>query len=624
MEKQEKAYEYGNFKCKKVDLDYLLEYLEEFKIFAVELDPTLTIQDRRVLYCDYENPITYSEGFFYSNTLCINEKYYRENKEKIDNLIGKIVRSNTNDKFEVGSTGLINDGVIQAVYDNEKIEQLVLGNNDDIYYLDKRVYDKLHGTHVKSVRTKGVSDELKEDFSEFVEYNNRRNLISFYNYEYLSTTGSIFLSDTLSAEELENLKYLNSSAKVDIRFPKCFNVIEIINGLNKVGHKGSIEINIEKKNDFNNYIFEHLGELKNVSRVTMSGSAEQVDLSTYLKYEKRLLDMVIPALNLSPFERYLYAYNIVKQFKQYKENEEDKQSSRNLYKLLDNEFMVCVGYSHLLGDLLDKLGIENYDYSVAIDIGLDYVPQDVTVLPEYVINPKTNEKQEVKTEVGNHARRKINLVDPKYGIDGYFYADPTWDNDLQHDTYNYALMTSDEYIGIDRYNYFSRYTSSELFFVHSLEEFYQKLNILLDKNPKKIVVDYISSLFFELKTLDSVFYAEMKEKYPNVDSYKLKDASKEEIQNILLELGERIIGKANNFVSGEKYKEAIEVLYREKYGMDPTKVEEAVLETIEYNKKRQTKAFPTRYKVDKNDTEMVVLNAVNKFDLGEEKEVKVA
>ncbi len=624
MEEQKKAFDYENFQCKKVDINYLLSHLEEFQINGVEVDPEIMIQDSKVEFCDYENPITFSEGFFYSNTLCINGQYYNENREKIDEMICQVIRKNSNDSFHVGSTVLVSDNIIQAVYDNEKIESLSLGNREDIYYLGMDIYNKLNGTHVKSVRTNGVCEELKENFTEFIGYNDERNLIGYYRYHDLVSNNSIFLSEALSAEELYNLKYLKPDAKLEIRYPQCLNIVEIVNRLKKLGHKGRIRINLENKNEFNKYIFEHLNELGDISNVIVWGRSDEIELSTYLKYEKRLIEMIAPALSMSPFEKYLYAYNIVKQFKAYKENDKDKQSARNLYKILDNEFMVCVGYSNLLGDLLDKLGIENYDYSVAIDVGLDYVPNDVIVLPEYVINPRTNEKQEVKTEVGNHARRKINLVDSKYGIDGYFFADPTWDNNLQHDTYNYALMTGDEYVGIDRYNYFSRHSSSELFFVHSLEEFYQKLNILLDKNPNQTVLDYIRSLITELKELDLIFYNEMKGKYPDIDSYNLKKYSKEEIQNILLDLGERIIGKSNNFVSGEKYKEAIEVLYREQYGMDPDKIDEAVCETIEYNKKRQMKAFPTRYKIDKNGMEVVILNGVNKFDLENEKEIKVA
>lgn len=624
MEEQRKAFDYEHFQCKKIDINYLLSHLEEFQINGVEVDPEIMIQDSKVAFCDYENPITFSEGFFYSNTLCIDGQYYNENREKIDEMICQIIRKSPNSSFNVGSTLLVSDNIIQAVYDNERIESLSLGNREDIYYLGMDVYNKLNGTHVKSIQTNGVCEELKEDFSEFIGYNNGRNLIGFYRYHDLVSNDSIFFNESLSAEELYNLKYLNPDAKLEIRYPQCLNIVEIVNRLKELGHNGRIRINLENKNEFNKYIFEHLNELGDISNVIIWGRSDEVELSTYLKYEKRLLEMVAPALGMSPFEKYLYAYNIVKQFKAYKENDKDRQSARNLYKILDNEFMVCVGYSNLLGDLLDKLGIENYDYSVAIDVGLDYVPNDVIVLPEYVINPRTNEKQEVKTEVGNHARRKINLVDPKYGIDGYFFADPTWDNNLKHDTYNYALMTGDEYVGIDRYNYFSSHSASELLFVHSLEEFYQKLNILLDKNPNKTVLDYIRSLITEFKELDLTFYNEMKEKYPDIDSYNLKKYSKEEIQNILLDLGERIIGKANNFVGGEKYKEAIEVLYREQYGMDPDKIDEAVCETIEYNKKRQMQAFPTRYKIDKNGMEVVILNGVNKFDLENEKEIKVA
>ena len=39
----------------------------------------------------------------------------------------------------------------------------------------------------------------------------------------------------------------------------------------------------------------------------------------------------------SPFEKYIYAYNITKRFKEYKENDEDRTKARNIYDILFNE-----------------------------------------------------------------------------------------------------------------------------------------------------------------------------------------------------------------------------------------------------------------------------------------------
>jgi len=55
----------------------------------------------------------------------------------------------------------------------------------------------------------------------------------------------------------------------------------------------------------------------------------------------------------------------------YKENEFNKKESRRLYSILINKYMVCVVFSRLFGDLLNKMGIENNDLSISIDTGYD-------------------------------------------------------------------------------------------------------------------------------------------------------------------------------------------------------------------------------------------------------------
>ena len=70
----------------------------------------------------------------------------------------------------------------------------------------------------------------------------------------------------------------------------------------------------------------------------------------YLKEDKYLDELVegIKNSGLSPLERYIAVYNIVKNYKAYKENEKDKEQSRALRYILKNEYMVCVGFSKLL------------------------------------------------------------------------------------------------------------------------------------------------------------------------------------------------------------------------------------------------------------------------------------
>ena len=64
-------------------------------------------------------------------------------------------------------------------------------------------------------------------------------------------------------------------------------------------------------------------------------------------------------------------------FKEYKECEKDKSEARNLYKILDNEYMVCVGYAKLLSDLLSKLNINNTTLGITIDVSYENEKVDI-------------------------------------------------------------------------------------------------------------------------------------------------------------------------------------------------------------------------------------------------------
>ena len=318
------------------------------------------------------------------------------------------------------------------------------------------------------------------------------------NASAFSSTSKNF-RDPLTEGELFYLKLINPNCTITISHTDYDNAFKIINRLRDNGHTANIKISITDKNLLNNYIFSNIDKIKYTKDIEVYLVGKTFSLTDYMKYEKKLLDLIMPAINLSPFEKYLFAYNVTKKFKKYNENEENKTSARDLYQIIDNKFMVCVGYSKLLGDLLDKLGIENYVDSVSVDIGLDDIPNENKPLPDFVYDEKKGTMKELETIPAGHFRRKIHLVDPKYGIDGYYFADPTWDNDMEHDAYNHALMTEEEYIALDRYNYYNVSSGIvELFFVHSLEEFYLKINNYLDRKSNKTEVDVVGSLLDEI------------------------------------------------------------------------------------------------------------------------------
>ncbi len=110
---------------------------------------------------------------------------------------------------------------------------------------------------------------------------------------------------------------------------------------------------------------------------------------------------------LSPLEKVTMAYDIVKShyYKEY--NIKHTGKSRDITAMVNNDYIVCRGYVNLFNRLLREIGID----ASFLDLSL-----------------KSGSKV-----VAEHSRSIIYLTDEKYGIDGYFVFDPTFDSaDKEH------------------------------------------------------------------------------------------------------------------------------------------------------------------------------------------------
>lgn len=98
---------------------------------------------------------------------------------------------------------------------------------------------------------------------------------------------------------------------------------------------------------------------------------------------------------LSPFEKYLYAYQIVSRFvyKKYDDDDGFSRNSRDLISVLNSDYIVCSGYAKLLSELCKKMNIQC----------------DCQML-------------------NNHQLCTIDIEDPKYKLRGRFLSDPTRGN----------------------------------------------------------------------------------------------------------------------------------------------------------------------------------------------------
>lgn len=432
-----------------------------------------------------------------------------------------------------------------------------------------------------------------------MNFDGDEKIVGKVTYSQLHYEPILYLVEPLSAFEINNLKYIRQDKKIFFIYDDYNNVLQVMKECINISKNITFEIILKDKNVFNKFLFDNYDELELLKdKIVINVNGESLYLQEYYSYEKKLFDMIEPALNLSTLEKYLFAYNIVKKYKLYNNDIENYCNGVHLYKILDNEYIVCAGFVNLLCDLLKKLDIECKKYDVVVDIGLDKLENTSLVMPEYDAENKKFFLKKV-----NHSRCIVNLVDDKYGIDGYYIVDPTWDNNLDNDSYVFSLMTHNEVEGIFRYNFLEWRFAYELFFINSLEEFYKKINIMMKKLKcdEKIVISYILSFITDL---DNQYYNEMINKHSFLLdlSYLLK---REEIENILLELGEYILQKVNNFIDGE----VISLVLKELYLLDEEKLKTIIL----YNKKLYDYYFPKRYKVDKDDNKELVLNIKRKF-----------
>lgn len=114
---------------------------------------------------------------------------------------------------------------------------------------------------------------------------------------------------------------------------------------------------------------------------------------------------------LSPAERLLYAYDIIKSFG-YNESSVDSNDSRYIPEIIQTGNIVCVGYSSFIEQLLKELDIPTAKISVSV---------------------------KVDDKLCGHARNVVRLDDDKYNIHGLYAFDATWDS-AKDDLY----ITSDD------------------------------------------------------------------------------------------------------------------------------------------------------------------------------------
>lgn len=533
--------------------------------------------------------------------MIIGKEFYKKNENQIVNAL--------KNKALKQSLIIIND----LVYSDDFIKEIIKKNNEATIEFNKimpsdEIIELLNNNHIESYYyVNGKKTPLSTKYA-----------IEKIPFKDLERLNKISIPSTISLDEIKNLSYCNENTIVKIDEEQLEedeylqNIKYILDNIKD--KKLIIKISSNKRS-----ILEKSGILDfNFNNINIIINSDLYDYSfDEYKAEEQKLNILVEDIknsDMTPFEKYIAIYNIVKNYKPYKESE-NKEESRYLRYILDNEYMVCVGYSKLFEALLDKVGIQSLGYSPQVDISYD----------------KGFTEEEIPLNHAGHARLMVNMYDEKYGINGFYVSDPTWDNNLENDLYGNLLMPMDYMQKSKRL--FKIQTLDFFFDVHNIQEYNIKINSLLKRELNKIkpnkneqkykreIANTLKNIFktvlLTIKGLDYNKYIELKNKYDYLNEYIGINKELDILNNLINDyydffnnIGPYIVSKSNKEVNQDVISLAITNVKLKQMKITPQNAEEykknieKELESSEI--KNRPYEFPNNYLSDTDDGVTVI------------------
>lgn len=301
------------------------------------------------------------------------------------------------------------------------------------YKLSKTMFDNLIVfTNVDTIDVYDVEDfevgnEIKINVTCPISFNSSRykklniNKVDGYNKSSLTINlpfKLFFDGDCLYSEEDDFNKLLNYVNDVEI-LNINFDDINVIDDVISVVYK--IENKIQKKIKFINCItpnkticdIEKLRFLED-DRIVKVWYEEGITDCTILEFimMRKGIDSIISDVtskDLTVFEKVIYVYDIVKKFNYNSSIDNYSMDGRQLHKIFSTDKIVCSGYSRIVTEVLNEIGIRSGIYKLLT---------------------KDNEL---------HARSLVHIVDDVYGINSIFSMEPTWESAINEE-YAYSLF----------------------------------------------------------------------------------------------------------------------------------------------------------------------------------------
>lgn len=407
-----------------------------------------------IIYTDENHPVCL--GHFES---FIDKKFFDKYKETIINEIKQAIIKDNNKNFIIINKYILSTELLKSIIKKYNNQRLIFKDTN----LTDEQKDLLRKNHICADT---IINGKKKSISTNLAY-------SYYTFKDLKENINIAINSQIKNSEIDNFKGLNNLIITidnieDYEEDYYKKITKILNRFESLNTKFTIRIECKKRSIFDKYIY-----LLNFNNINLFINNDFYDypINDFINEEIILNSMVknIKNSKCTPFEKYIAVYNIVKNFKPYKEVEDDKHIylSRDIRYILKNDYIVCVGYSKLFRELLDKVGIESTIYNTSVDTSYD----EGFTLEDKPLN------------LCRHARVMVNLIDKEYGINGFYISDPTWDNDQEIDKYSNMIMPFDYMQKSKRL--FHLEDIDYIFDVHSLKEFNYKTKILFEKKLKQ-------------------------------------------------------------------------------------------------------------------------------------------
>lgn len=430
-------------------------------------------------------------------------------------------------------------------------------------------------------------------------------VIKHYNIEEITTNKEITLTTDLNKNDIQNFQYINEDTTITIMplFDQIFhntigtesfydekvyfeNLKRIFNILKT--HNRTYNIKIQASN---RELLKQSQILESYPLINFTINSDFYDYSKeeFQSEEQQLEELIQPInkSNLSTYEKFLVVYNIVKQFKEYKENYDAPLEARNLKYITKNEYIVCSGFQNLLENLLHKVGIPITSIHIETDL-----------------EPKENEPSNLEA----HSRGIIKIDDDKYNIHGIFIVDSTWDNSLNHDLYNFAAITFDRHkegIYIESLN-----TADLLLDFHNTQEFSDKINYYLKReitcnqkrhNEKDSIIIAYQTLFYDIINfigrLDYEKYKYFYNKYYNQISNNDIDLKTLEsiYSEFLSEYAKYILPLSNQKIDNKTLYTAISNVKQKINNLTPTEIANSLNQIKQIHEEDEHMIFPYEY-----------------------------